>query len=75
MRKRTKNMMEVMGPGKRMDDRREREYCGLRERGEDNVELWEGEVMRIESEETCGELGVGKEIEFEEMCVSLASME
>lgn len=58
-----------------MNNGGEREDRGLRERREDNVELWEGKVMRIESEETCGELGVGKEIEFEEKCVSLSSME
>jgi hypothetical protein len=68
-------MMEVMGPSKRMDNGRKREDCGLRKRRKDDFELWEGKVVGIESEESCGELGVGKETEFEEMCMNLSSME
>lgn len=39
------------------------------ERGEDRGEMWEREEVRVESEERSGELGVGEEVEFEEVCV------
>lgn len=67
-------MIEMTRPGKRIDNGGEREEGWLRERGKNKFELCEGKVMRIEREETCGELGVEKETKFEEMCVSLSCM-
>ena len=39
------------------------------ERGEDRGEMLEREEVGVESEEGGGELGVGEEVEFEEVCV------
>lgn len=45
------------------------------ERGEDRGEMWEREEVRVESEERSGELGVGEEVEFEEVCVYCTRVE
>lgn len=62
-------MTEVVGPSKGVDYGREREDGGVWERGEDRGEMREREEVRVESEERSGELGVGEEVEFEEVCV------
>lgn len=62
-------MTKVVGPSKGVDYGGEGEDGGVWERGEDRGEMWKREEMGVESEERSGELGVGEEVEFEEVCV------